>query len=154
MPTLPWTTLTQPPPGARAFVTASRPEVRPLRDVPRFFRGSPAARRQVRSAPGGLGAAPVAEPFRRTSRPPSARADEDARYVCARTEPRRSVMTSLRPVMRESVFPFREAPAGDLPADRADARRRLAEERRARQAASDPAGPGGTAPGGDGPAAA
>ncbi|MFF9752813.1 DUF3291 domain-containing protein [Streptomyces sp. NPDC014344] len=150
MPTLPWTTLTQPPPGARAFVTASRPEVRPPRDVPRFLRGSLAARRQVRSAPGGLGAALVAEPLRRTFRTPSARADGDARYACARTEPRRSVMTSLRPVMRESILPFREAPAGD----RADARRRLAGERRARQAASGPAGPGGTAPGGDGPAAA
>ncbi|MEV5438970.1 DUF3291 domain-containing protein [Streptomyces sp. NPDC052682] len=133
---------------------ASRFEVRSLRDVPRFFLRSLAAWRQVRSAPGGFGASLIAEPLKRTFWTLSAWSDRDALYAYARTEPHRSIMTSLRPTMRESVFTFWQVPAGDLPIDWADARRRLAEEQRTRAAGADAAEPGGTAPGGGGPSAA
>ncbi|MGW6916297.1 DUF3291 domain-containing protein [Kitasatospora sp. NPDC054939] len=128
MPTLPWTVPNPAVPGTRAVVMASRFEVRSLRDVPRFFRKSLAAWRQVRTAPGALGASLVARPLRREFLTLSAWESREALYGYARAEPHRGIMTGLRSTMRSSVFTFWEVPVEDLPIDWAEARRRLAAE--------------------------
>lgn len=130
MPTLPWTTVNTPAPDTEAFVMASRFEVRSFKDVPRFFLRSLSAWKQVSGAPGAYGASLIAEPLKRTFWTLSAWEDKDALYTYARTEPHRSIMTGLRPVMKDSVFTFWQAPSADLPIAWPDARRRLAEQAR------------------------
>ncbi|MFC9285489.1 DUF3291 domain-containing protein [Streptomyces sp. NPDC057052] len=130
MPTLPWTTVDEPAPGAEAVVMASRFEVRSLKDVPRFLLKSLGAWRQVTRAPGAYGASLVAQPLRRTFWTLSAWESEEALYRYARTEPHRSVMTGLRSTTKASAFAFWRVPAAGLPVDWADARRRLAEQER------------------------
>ncbi|MFF9059631.1 DUF3291 domain-containing protein [Streptomyces sp. NPDC014882] len=130
MPTLPWTTLDEPAPGAEAVVMASRFEVRSLKDVPRFFLKSLGAWRQVTRAPGAYGASLVAQPFKRTFWTLSAWESEEALYRYARTEPHRSAMTGLRATTKASAFTFWRVPAAGLPVDWAEARRRLAEQER------------------------
>ncbi|WP_418958642.1 DUF3291 domain-containing protein [Streptomyces tritici] len=126
MPTLPWTAPNPPRPGTtHAYVMASRFEVRSLKDVPRFLLKSLAAWRQVRRAPGALGASLVARPLARTFLTLSAWEDRDALYAYARAEPHRSIMNGLRSTMRDSTFTFWEAPVDRLPVDWDDARRRL-----------------------------
>lgn len=131
MPTLPWTTPNPPQPDSRALVMASRLEVRSLKDVPRFFLRSLAAWRQVRRAPGAVGASLIAEPLKRTFWTLSAWEDRSALYTYAQAEPHRTIMTGLRPTMRESVFTFWEVPAAELPVDWSEAKRRLAEQQAA-----------------------
>jgi quinol monooxygenase YgiN len=87
--------------------------------------------RQVRSAPGALGASLIAQPSKRTFYTLSAWADRDALYAYARTEPHRGIMTSLRSTMRSSAFTFWEAPAEQLPITWEEAHRRLADQARA-----------------------
>jgi heme-degrading monooxygenase HmoA len=122
---------------------ASRLEVRSLSDVPRFCWKSLAAWRQVRTAPGALGASLIAQPLKRTFWTLSAWETREALHAYARTEPHYSIMTSLRPAMRSSSFTFWEVPVEELPIRWSDAQRRLAEQRRA-DAAS--AATGGAAP--------
>ncbi|MFI1509626.1 DUF3291 domain-containing protein [Streptomyces sp. NPDC020597] len=130
MPTLRWTTVSTPAPDAEAFVMASRFEVRSFKDVPRFFLRSLAAWKQVSGAPGVYGASLIAQPLKRTFWTLSAWEDQDALYTYARTEPHKSIMTGLRPTMKDSVFTFWQTTAADLPVDWTEARRRLAEQSR------------------------
>ncbi|MEV6395408.1 DUF3291 domain-containing protein [Streptomyces sp. NPDC051907] len=130
MPTLPWVTPNPAPPQTQAFVMASRFEVRSLKDVPRFFVKSLAAWRQVRSAPGALGASLIAQPTKRTFFTLSAWESRDALYAYARAEPHRGIMSGLRETMRSSTFTFWETPVEQLPIDWDDARRRLVEQAR------------------------
>ncbi|MGV9566296.1 DUF3291 domain-containing protein [Streptomyces sp. NPDC003480] len=140
MPTLPWSTVNSPPPNAEAVVVASRPEVRSLADVPRFFLKSLAAWKQARSAPGAYGVALFAQPSRRTFRTLSAWEDQQAVYAYAKAEPHRSVVIGLRSTMSRSVFTFSKVPAAELPIDWPDARRRPAgQERRDARTADGPA---------------
>ncbi|MGW7041870.1 DUF3291 domain-containing protein [Streptomyces avermitilis] len=138
MPTLPWTTVEEPAPGAESFVMASRLEVRRFADVPRFFLRSLATWKQVKTAPGAFGASLVAEPLKRTFWTLSAWEDKEALYTYVKTEPHRTIMNDLRSTMSGSVFTFWRTPADELPVDWADARRRLAEQER-----SDPSNSGG-----------
>jgi hypothetical protein len=87
VPTLPWTTPNPAAPGTPAYAMASRFQVASLADVPRFFLSALAAWRQVRSAPGCLGASLVARPLRREFCTLSAWEDRDALYAFARTRP-------------------------------------------------------------------
>jgi quinol monooxygenase YgiN len=131
MPTLPWTIPNPAPPGAHARAMASRFEVRSAKDVPRFFLRSLAAWRQVRSAPGCLGASLIAQPLRRVFYTLSAWENRDALDAFAAAQPHRGIMASLRPVMRSATFTFWDVPAGQLPLAWDDAQRRLAEQVRA-----------------------
>lgn len=131
MPTLPWVVPNPPSPDTQAYVMASRFEVRSYRDVPRFFVKSLSAWRQVRSAPGALGASLIAQPWKRTFYTLSAWADRDALYAYARAEPHRGIMTALRSTMRGSVFTFWEVSAEQLPITWEEAHRRLADRERA-----------------------
>lgn len=115
---------------------ASRFEVRSAKDVPRFFLKSLSAWRQVRSAPGALGASLIARPLKRTFFTLSAWESRDALYAFARTEPHRSIMNDLRPTMRDSTFTFWEVPVEQLPLTWENAKQRLAEQERP-DAASD-----------------
>ncbi|MFD9905585.1 DUF3291 domain-containing protein [Streptomyces sp. NPDC059063] len=128
MPTIPWMTPREVPPSATAFVMASRLEVTSLKHVPRFFWKSYAAWKQVRTAPGALGASLEAQLFKGVFYTLSAWQDRDALYAYARAEPHKGIMTSLRPTMRGSVFTFWEVPAEELPISWADAKRRIEEE--------------------------
>lgn len=128
MPTLPWTTPNPARPQTRALVMASRLEVRSYKDVPRFFLKSLAAWRQVKTAPGALGASLIAQPLKRTFWTLSAWESREALYTYAKAEPHRTVMTSLRPTMNESVFTFWEVPVEELPIRWPDARQKLVEQ--------------------------
>ncbi|MFE9422066.1 DUF3291 domain-containing protein [Kitasatospora sp. NPDC006697] len=140
MPTLPWTTPNPPRPGTdRALVMASRFEVRSLAQVPGFFLASLRAWKQVRTAPGALGASLVAEPLKRTFWTLSAWEGRAELQAYAAAEPHRGVMRAMRPAMKESVFTYWEAPVDRLPIDWAEARRRLAEQQRADRAATETA---------------
>ncbi|MGV9265626.1 DUF3291 domain-containing protein [Kitasatospora sp. NPDC003701] len=139
MPTLPWITPHPATPGTQAVVMASRFELRSLADVPRFFLKSLAVWRQLRTAPGALGASLIARPTQRTFYTLSAWESQDALQQFARSEPHRSVMTGLRSTMRESVFTFWQAPVEQLPVPWPEAHRRLTEQ----QAAQQTAGPAG-----------
>jgi heme-degrading monooxygenase HmoA len=110
---------------------ASRLEVRSLKDVPRFFRASMRAWKQVKGAPGALGASLVAEPLKRTFWTLSAWEGREELYAYVKAEPHHTVMTSMRPTMKGSVFTFWEVPVDELPIAWPDARRRLAEQQRA-----------------------
>ena len=130
MPTLPWTVPNPAPPGSQAYAMASRFEVRSLKDVPRFFLRALAAWRQVRSAPGCLGASLIAQPMRRVFYTLSAWQDRDALSAYAGTRPHRDIMVGLRPTMRVGTFVFWDAPTDQLPLTWDDAKRRLAEQAR------------------------
>jgi heme-degrading monooxygenase HmoA len=130
MPTLPWTVPNPAPPNTQAFVMASRFEVRSARNVPGFFVKALSAWRQVRSAPGALGASLIAQPLKRTFFTLSAWEDRDALYAFAATEPHRSIMNGLRPTMRESTFTFWEVPVAELPITWANAKQHLADQAR------------------------
>jgi hypothetical protein len=137
MPTLPWTIPNPAAPGTQAYAMASRFEVRSAKDVPRFFLKSLAAWRQVRSAPGCLGASLVAQPLRRVFYTLSAWQNRDALYAFAATEPHRGIMASLRPTMRGATFTFWDVPAEELPLTWDAARQRLAEQAQADSAGAD-----------------
>jgi quinol monooxygenase YgiN len=131
MPTLPWTIPNPAPPGTHAYAMASRFEVRSAADVPRFFLKSLAAWRQVRSAPGCLGASLIAQPLRRVFYTLSAWQDRDALYAFAAAQPHRGIMASVRPTMRSATFTFWDVPTGQLPLSWDDAQQRLSEQARA-----------------------
>ncbi|WP_370152177.1 DUF3291 domain-containing protein [Streptacidiphilus sp. EB129] len=139
MPTLPWTIPNPATPNTQAFAMASRFEVRSAKDVPRFFLKSLSAWRQVRSAPGALGASLIAQPLKRTFFTLSAWEGRDALYAFARTEPHRGIMSGLRSTMRGSTFTFWELPVEELPLTWENAKRRLAEQARL-DAAEDSSG--------------
>ncbi|WP_424642554.1 DUF3291 domain-containing protein [Embleya sp. AB8] len=130
MPTAPWTTPNPATPGARALVMSSRFEVRSAKDVPKFLVKSLSVWRQVRSAPGALGASLIAQPLKRTFYTLSAWESRDALDTFVRTEPHRGVMTALRPTMRTSTFTFWEVPVEELPIRWPNAREHLAAQAR------------------------
>lgn len=107
---------------------ASRFEVRSGSDVPHFFLKSLSAWGQVRSAPGAFGASLIAQPMKKVFYTLSAWEDRDALYKYARTEPHKSIMSSLRQSMRISTFTFWVVPVEELPITWEDAKRRLAEQ--------------------------
>ncbi|MER6300450.1 DUF3291 domain-containing protein [Kitasatospora sp. NPDC001539] len=125
MPTLPWITPNPAAPGTRAVVMASRFEVRSLADVPRFLLRSLAVWRQLRTAPGALGASLIARPLRRTFYTLSAWESRASLDAFAAAQPHRSVMTGLRATMRESTFTFWEAPVEQLPVTWPEAHSRI-----------------------------
>jgi quinol monooxygenase YgiN len=128
MPTLPWTTPNPALPNAEAYAMASRFEVRSTKDIPRFFLNSLRAWRQVRSAPGCLGASLIAQPLRRVFYTLSAWENRDALYDFAGTQPHRDITATLRPTMRSATFTFWGTTAEQLPLSWDDARERLAKQ--------------------------
>ncbi|WP_457028239.1 DUF3291 domain-containing protein [Kitasatospora sp. P5_F3] len=130
MPTLPWTTPNAPQPDAQILVMASRLEVSSLWNSPRFFLKSLSAWRQVRSAPGAVGASLIAQPLKGVFWTLSAWEDRKALYTYAKAEPHHSIMTSLRAVTKTSTFVFWEVAAEQLPIDWVDAKNRIAEQQR------------------------
>ncbi|MFI7068355.1 hypothetical protein ACIBL3_45730 [Kribbella sp. NPDC050124] len=131
MPTLPWKSISKPPPGTVVLVMASRLDVRSFKDVPRFFLRSLAAWRQVLGTRGGVGASLIADLGKRRFWTLSAWQDKDALYAYAKTEPHQSIMVGLRPTMRESVFTFWETSVENLPISWSEAKRRIQEQERA-----------------------
>ncbi|MYS87405.1 antibiotic biosynthesis monooxygenase family protein [Embleya scabrispora] len=130
MPTLPWTTPNPAIPGTRVLVMASRFEVHSAKDVPKFFLKSLAAWRQVKSAPGAVGASLIAQPLKRVFYTLSAWESREALDTFVRTEPHRGIMGALRPTMRTSTFTFWEVAAESLPITWPDARAHLADQER------------------------
>ncbi|WP_323379926.1 DUF3291 domain-containing protein [Streptomyces alkaliphilus] len=126
MATLPWTVPQPPPPGARALVMASRFEVHSAAHVPRFLVKSLLAWKQVRSTPGAYGVSLVAQPWKRTFWTLSAWESDEALRAYATTEPHRSIMTGLGPVMKDALFVRWEVATDDLPVTWEEARHRLA----------------------------
>ncbi|MFI1399285.1 DUF3291 domain-containing protein [Streptomyces sp. NPDC020681] len=128
MPTLPWATPNPARPNTRAFVMASRLDVRSFKDVPRFFLKSLSAWGQVRKAPGALGASLEAQLTKGVFYTLSAWEDKEALYTYARTEPHKTIMTGLRSTMSSSTFTFWEVPVEELPISWKDAKRRIEDQ--------------------------
>ncbi|HSV67132.1 MAG TPA: hypothetical protein VLJ59_14630 [Mycobacteriales bacterium] len=128
MPTLPWSTPKDPPKADKAFVMASRLELRSLRTVPSFFLKSLAAWKQVRRAPGVLGASLIAQPTKRVFWTLSAWDGRGPLYEYAKTNPHGDIMRGFKPAMRRSTFVTWTVPTGELPITWDDARRRLADQ--------------------------
>jgi hypothetical protein len=125
---------------------ASTFEVRSLPESFTFLMKSLVAWRQVQQAPGAIGAALIAHPFKRTFFTLSAWTDRKALYTYAGTEPHKSVMLAMREVCQDSTFTFWTAPV-DGPVSWAEAKQRLTAEalaktEKAAQAASAPESPG------------
>ncbi|WP_331766907.1 antibiotic biosynthesis monooxygenase [Embleya sp. NBC_00896] len=130
MPTLPWTVPNPASPGTEALIMASRFEVRSGKDVPRFFLKSLSAWRQVRSAPGALGASLIAQPIKGVFFTLSAWESREALQKYVKTEPHRTIMKILRPTMKTSTFTYWNVVVEDLPITWDDAKRRIAEKAR------------------------
>lgn len=131
MPTLPWATPNPARPDTSAFVMASRFEVHSFKEVPRFFLKALSAWKQVRSAPGALGATLEAQLFKGVFFTLSAWEDKESLYTYARAEPHRSIMGDLRSTMRASTFTFWEVPVDQLPISWKDAKQRIDDQARA-----------------------
>ncbi|MFJ8859018.1 DUF3291 domain-containing protein [Streptomyces sp. NPDC102451] len=132
MPTIPWM------PGAaadeatadsgQAVVMASKFHVTSLLQVPRFFLLSLVVWKQVRSAPGVIGASLRAEPLKKTFWTLSAWSSQEALDTFSRSEPHAGIAGRLRKVMARSVFVFYPTGREQLPAGWDDAVRRLTEK--------------------------
>jgi quinol monooxygenase YgiN len=131
MPTLPWTEINAPAPGSATepFVMASRLELRSRRHGLLCLWRSLAAWRQVRRAPGGFGASLIADLRRGVFWTLSAWEGKDALDAYARTDPHKTIVKGLRPLMRGSHFVFWTVPADGLPIAWDDAKRRIAAAR-------------------------
>ncbi|MEU1890678.1 DUF3291 domain-containing protein [Streptomyces pristinaespiralis] len=129
MPTIPWM------PGAaaadrtadsgEAVVMASKLQVKSLLSVPRFFLLSLVIWKQVRSAPGVVGASLRAEPLKKTFWTLSAWDSQESLDTFSRSDPHARIVAGLRKVMDHSVFVFYPAGQDSLPADWDDAVARL-----------------------------
>ncbi|MCM2411719.1 MULTISPECIES: DUF3291 domain-containing protein [unclassified Streptomyces] len=131
MPTIPWmpgAAATESPDSGEAVVMASKLQVKSLLSVPRFFLLSLVVWKQVRSAPGTIGASLRAEPFKKTFWTLSAWRDQEALDTFSRSNPHAKIVARLRPVMDHSVFLFYGAERSELPVSWDDATRRLAEK--------------------------
>ncbi|MEU9061372.1 DUF3291 domain-containing protein [Streptomyces sp. NPDC048430] len=132
MPTIPWM------PGAaadeatadsgQAVVMASKLQVSSLLHVPRFFLLSLVVWKQVRSAPGVIGASLRAEPLKKTFWTLSAWSGQEALDTFSRSDPHKGIVGRLRKVMARSVFVFYPADRESLPAGWDDAVKRLADK--------------------------
>jgi hypothetical protein len=131
VPTLPWVKPNPAQPNTRAFVMASRLEVKSIKNVPGFFLKALSAWGQVRSAPGALGASLEAQLLKGVFFTLSAWEDKEALYTYARTEPHKSIMIGLRSTMRSSTFTFWEVPVEELPIAWKDAKARIDAQARA-----------------------
>ena len=134
MPTIPWMPRAAAKESAgsgEAVVMASKLQVKSLLSVPRFFLLSLVVWKQVRSAPGVVGASLRAEPLKRTFWTLSAWRDQEALDTFARTDPHARIVARLRKVMDRSVFVFYPTARDALPVAWDDATRRLAEKERA-----------------------
>lgn len=110
-------------------VMASRLKLRSLFRVPRFFLLSRGVLEQVKGSEGAVGVSLRADPWRRTFWTLSAWENRKALQSYITTEPHLSVMTKLKPAMRESLFVSWQQDAGALPSW-AEADRRLAAQER------------------------
>ena len=111
---IPWTATGQPGPADDVTIMASRFELATAWRSPAFLVRSLRVWRQARRSPGALGVSLRAQPLTGTFWTLSAWTDRDALSGFARAEPHRTVMRTIRPWMKDSVFRFWTIPAGDL----------------------------------------
>jgi quinol monooxygenase YgiN len=120
--------------GGEVVVMASRLKLKSLLRVPRFFLLSGASYRQAQRSPGNVGVSLRADPWRRTFWTLSSWENRQALQAYVGTEPHLSVMTKLKPAMRESLFTsWKQDPAVRPSWEEAD--RRLAVQEQARRSA-------------------
>jgi hypothetical protein len=115
VPTLPWTTVQEPPLGGQVVILASRLELRSLGTVPGFLRAAMAVRRQVRRSDGALGVSLIAQPTRKTFFTLSAWRDQAALDDFVASQPHAGVMTRFPPKMSGSKFVTWTMPGDELP---------------------------------------
>jgi hypothetical protein len=96
---------------------SSRLPLRHYRHSPRFLRDTLAIRRQLQSTPGLIGYALDASITRKTFRTMSAWTDDDHPPTFVRTDPHRSVMARIHPLMDKPAFAFFRRRGRDLPPD-------------------------------------
>ncbi|MGI5427947.1 DUF3291 domain-containing protein [Streptomyces sp. CA-179760] len=125
MPTLPWTVPNTPPPGTEVHVFASRFQTRTLWGALKFFAGTPAVWRQVRSSPGAYGATLKAQPLKRTFWTLSAWESKDALNDFVRSGAHGPAARSLAPQMADAAFTTWQAKSDELPLSWSEALRRL-----------------------------
>jgi quinol monooxygenase YgiN len=100
----------------------SRLPLRHYRHIPRFLRATLAIRRQLRTASGLVGYALVAQLFHKTFWTLSAWTDDDSLQAFVRTDPHRTVMARIHPLMEPPTFAFLRLSGRDLPPEWASAR--------------------------------
>ncbi|MEU0069277.1 DUF3291 domain-containing protein [Streptomyces sp. NPDC006332] len=122
--------------GGQVVVMASRLKLKSLVRVPRFFILSGGVYKQAQNSPGNVGVSLRADPWHKTFWTLSSWESRQALQSYIQTDPHLSVMTKLKPAMRESLFTSWKQDAA-LPPSWDEADRRLAEQE-ARRAAADP----------------
>ncbi|GHE43904.1 hypothetical protein EDE04_7288 [Streptomyces sp. 2132.2] len=132
MPTIPWmpgaAAGAAPADAGQAVVMASKLQVTSLLHVPRFFLLSLVVWKQVRSAPGVIGASLRAEPLKKTFWTLSAWSDQESLDRFSRSDPHARIVGRLRKVMDRSVFVFYPVGREKLPVAWDDAVARLADK--------------------------
>ncbi|MEV2214620.1 DUF3291 domain-containing protein [Streptomyces sp. NPDC050997] len=122
--------------GGQVVVMASRLKLKSLLRVPRFFVLSGGVYKQAQRSPGNVGVSLRADPWHKTFWTLSSWESREALQSYIGTEPHLSVMSKLKPAMRDSLFTSWKQDAA-LPPSWEEADRRLAEQE-ARRAAADP----------------
>ncbi|GAA2576529.1 MULTISPECIES: DUF3291 domain-containing protein [Streptomyces] len=132
--TLPWSSGPAAGTGSgQVVVMASRLKLKSLVRVPRFFYLSGSVYRQAQRSPGNVGVGLRADPWHKTFWTLSVWEDHKALQAYVRTEPHLSVMTKLKPAMRESLFTSWKQ-AGGQPPTWEEADRRLIDQEALRDA--------------------
>ncbi|CAL9429123.1 DUF3291 domain-containing protein [Streptomyces sp. enrichment culture] len=117
--------------GGQVVVMASRLKLKSLVRVPRFFLLSGGVYRQAQNSPGNVGVSLRADPWRKTFWTLSAWESREALNTYIRTDPHLSVMSKLKPAMRESLFTSWKQDSA-APPTWAEADRRLSAQEQAR----------------------
>lgn len=111
---IPWKTNDKPEPGQKAYLMASRFDLKSGRHSPAFLLGAIRIWRQSLRSPGLLGVSLRAFPLHKQYWTLSAWTGEPALRQFMRTDPHSGFMRRARPWMREAAFKFWEIPAEEL----------------------------------------
>lgn len=125
MPALPWTSLHSVDPDHECVVLGTRLPLTSYRAVPRFMRRTQQIRQQLAGTDGVVGYSLDAHPISRLFYTVSAWEDQASLDRFVATEPHRTIMSAIAPVMGETRFESWSVPASSLPVDWTDVRSRL-----------------------------
>jgi heme-degrading monooxygenase HmoA len=125
MAQFPWDEQTKVAPGRDYSVMASKLPLKSHRSIPGFMRDTLAIRRQLRSTPGLVGFALLAELGQKTFWTFSVWENRDSLNEFARSDPHHQIISRLRPKMDNTVFKFEDVDGSQLPWGWEEVKRRL-----------------------------
>ena len=115
MPALPWAQRRAVEPGRTYVAMASRLPLKRHRSIPGFLRDAMAIRRQLAHAHGMVGYALDAQVARKTFWTFSVWEDQASLDAFASSDPHRTIIRRLQPLMGQTRFEFFQIPGSDLP---------------------------------------